>query len=127
MNLHGIVRGAVGTVNPETTGTWTPSLTGPGSYTTAPDGTLMPRYAAPITVPMQVQALEQRDLMHLDSLNIQGCTHKLYMTGQLRGLVRAAQDNGDLITLANGQQYKVTAILEGWPDWTCSAVTLQRN
>ncbi|MES2866502.1 MAG: hypothetical protein V4703_07040 [Actinomycetota bacterium] len=81
----------------------------------------------PITVPMQVQALEQRDLLHLDSLNIQGCTHKLYMTGRLQGLVRASRDNGDLVTLANGDRYLVTAILEGWPDWTCAAVTLQRS
>ncbi len=124
MNLHGFVSGAIGTVNPPTFGTVLPSA---GTYTTNPDGSRTPNYGSPITTSMQVQALTTKDLMHLDTLNIQGSTHAIYMNGDLEAIVRATNRGGDLITLADGSIFLTTEVLEHWPDWTKASVTLQRN
>jgi len=121
MNLHGLVRSAIGQINPHTMGTIQPSA---GS-TTAPDGKRVPAYGPAVTVPMQVQALETRDLMQLDGLNVQGSTHKVYLDGDLEAIVRVSQRGGDLVTLPNGQVFLTTVVLEAWPNWTSAAVTLQ--
>ncbi len=125
MNLHGIVRGAINSVNPDVPCTVQHSA---GS-TTAPDGKRIPTYAAPVSMMAQVQALTTRDLMQLSGLNIQGSTHKVYLSDPINGVVRSSRKGGDLITLQDAihgtQSYLVTAILEQWPDWTAVTATLQ--
>jgi hypothetical protein len=79
----------------------------------------------------------------LDSLNIQGVRHAIYVNhfgsgigqpaigvspigdGEVEGIVRAFGRGGDLIQRANGTVYLVALVLEQWPDWTKFAATIQ--
>lgn len=122
MDLHRIVSGGIGQVNPFLPGV---ILVSQGS-TIAADGSMTPAYAAPVTVPMQVQALTQGDLRMLEGLNIQGSQKSIYVRGQVLGLVRQTNRGGDVITLA-GDVWLVTAVLESWPDWCKVSVTLQNG
>jgi hypothetical protein len=109
MNLHGIVSGAIGTVNPMIFAT-VASSTG---YTT-PD------------VPIQVQALTGKEIERLNNLGIQGVLRAVYLTGSANGIVRKYGEGGDLLTF-NGQTWLATTVLESWPAWTKLAVTLQMD
>lgn len=121
MNLHGIVSGAISAVNPFLPATFQASI---GS-TTLPDGTRVPAYAPPVTVAVQVQALQYNDLMKLSGLNIQGVRSKVYVDGSMNGLVRGERKGGDLLTMADGTVWLVAIVLEDWPDWCSLAVTRQ--
>ena len=113
MNLHSIVSGAIGAVNPPQQLTVQIST---GSET-APDGSRTPSYLAPMLFSGQVQPLQYNDLRQLDGLNIQGRKSKIYITGKVDGLVRSSRQGGDLITTADGQVWLVALVLEYWPDW----------
>ena len=124
MNLHAIVSGAIGTINPNQQLTVQVST---GSTKNA-DFTSTPTYAPAQTVPGQVQALSWGDLRQLEGLNIQGVTHAIYLNGDIEGLVRSQNKGGDLITDAVGNDYLVTTVLENWSPtagWTKVAVVLQ--
>jgi hypothetical protein len=123
MNLHQIVSGAIGTVNPFVPCTLRLSV----GYSVAPDGTQVPQYSTFAAVPCQVQELTQRDLRQLDGLNVQGSTKSVYLNGQWRGVVRVGARGGDLLTTPDNLTYLVTAVLEMWPDWSKLAVTLQNG
>lgn len=122
MNLHSIVARSVGAVNPLVPCSVQQST----GYTTQPNGARVPAYApARGGVLAQVQALTTKNLHQLDSLNIAGSTHTIYLSGDLEAVQRIKNIGGDLITLANGGLFLVTAVLERWPDWVCCSVTLQ--
>lgn len=121
MNIHNLVRGAIGSINPDTAAT----LYRSSGYATSPDGKQVPQYAPPATVRAQVQDLNQRDIQHLLSLNVQGSQRVIYLNGALNGIVRVQSKGGDLVVLGNGEVWLVTAVLEQWPDWCKVAVTLQ--
>lgn len=121
MNLHAIVSGAIGAVNPSQPIT-IQSSTG---YTTNPDGRRVPSYAAPVTVSAQVQDLTSRDLRQLDGLNIQGSQKTIYCNGSIKGIVRLTQNGGDLVTLVDGTLWLTTVVLEEWADWCKIAITQQ--
>ena len=121
MNLHGIVSGAIGSVNPFVAATVQNST---GS-TTNPDGTRTPIYTTVSGVQVQVQALGYRDLQQINGLNLNGTRRKIYLNGALDGVVRSQMRGGDLITLPDGSVYLVALVLEQWPDWCSCAVTLQ--
>jgi hypothetical protein len=119
MNLHSIVSGAIGTVNPlipvvikQSTG-----------YATNPDGTQVPVYAV-INTTGQQQALSGGDIYRLNSLNVQGVTTKMYVTGNYEGVFRVLGKGGDLLTFG-GRTYLVAAVLERWPDWSALALIMQ--
>jgi hypothetical protein len=120
VNLHGIVSGAIGAVNPHVSATLK-ICTG---YTTLPSGKRTPTYAADQPATAQVQDLSQADVRQLDSLNIQGSQKVIYLNGALAGLVRNQNKGGDLVVLGT-ETWLVTAVLEQWPDWAKVAVTLQ--
>jgi hypothetical protein len=122
MNPHGIVRGAIGAVNPMIFAT-VGSSTG---YTTNADGSRVPTYAVTPDVPIQVQALTGKEIERLNNLGIQGVLRAVYMTGSANGIVRKYGEGGDLLTF-NGQTWLATTVLESWPDWTKLAVTLQMD
>ena len=124
MNLHGVVSGAISAINPMQTAVLKVS-TGSTLSPTGP-GRPVPSYAAPVTLQAQVQDLSQRDLMHLESLNVQGSQKVIYLNGQVSGLSRPANKGGDLITLG-ADTWLTTAVLEQWPDWAKVAVTLQNG
>jgi hypothetical protein len=123
LNLHGIVSGVIGAVNPQIIA----SIQCSTGYTTNGDGSRTPSYAEPVDVKCQIQALQYNDLVQTDGLNIQGARRKIYMSGHWAGLVRVDQKGGDLITMPNGDIYLVVLVLEHWPDWTSVAVTLQNG
>lgn len=119
MNLHGLARSAIATVNPETPVTIRSST----GYTTAADGSQMPTYTT-LSTTGQRQALSGGDIMRLNNLNVQGVTEKMYLNGNHEGVFRVLGKGGDLMTFG-GKTYLVSAVLERWPDWCCVALTLQ--
>jgi hypothetical protein len=124
MNLHNIVSGYVGTINPFVTA----SIQKSSGYTTAADGTRTPTYLAPISISVQLQALQYNDLMAIDGLNIQGERYAIYVNGTWEGTVRADGSGGDLITLPDGSIWLVVFVFENWgytAGWSKLCVTRQ--
>ncbi len=123
MNLHGLAAGAIGAVNPFAQVTLKlPSATG---YTTNPDGSRAPQYAASTTVSAQIQALSGKDLRQIESLNLQGTLKKMYFYGEVDAIVRSTRGGGAVVTLPDNSVWLVTQVLEQWPDWCSVVVTLQ--
>lgn len=126
MNLHSIVSGVIGAINPQMCVTVQLST----GETTNPDGSEVPVYADPVTVLAQVQPLSASDLRHMDMLNLQGTHRAIYINGPIRGAVRSSLRGGDLVTLPDGSVYLVTQPLENWFEtsgWTKCVMTLQNN
>ena len=121
MNLHSIVSGAIGAVNPFIMAQVSKS----NGYATSPDGTQVPAYDAPQTVSMQKQALTSQDLAHTDGLNIQGSLTVGYINGAWYGVNRVTGQGGDLFVI-NGETWLVVTISELWPDWSRVILCLQR-
>jgi hypothetical protein len=126
MNLHGLVQGVIGAVNPNIPAQVFAST----GYTTGADGKRVPTYAAPVTIQIQVQALTYTDLVKLDGLNIQGERRAVYLNGDWNGAVRVDQQGGDLLKFPDHpggpvRTWLAAMILENWPDWTKIACTLQ--
>ena len=119
MNLHGIASAAISAVNPMIP----VAIKSSTGYTTGADGTQAPTYTT-ITATGQRQALSGGDIVRMNSLNIQGVSEKLYLTGNYEGIFRVLGKGGDLISFG-GQTYLVTTVLERWPDWCCLGLTLQ--
>lgn len=124
MNLHGIVAPLIGAVNPQIA----LSIQVSTGSTVADDGKQTPTYAAPVTVLGQVQALQYRDIVQMDALNLQGTRRAIYINGRVDGLIRSENKGGDLITIAGGVNagvWLVAIVAEAWPDWTKALCTLQ--
>ena len=126
MNLHSVVSGVVGAVNPQIVGTLKTST----GNVTGPSGKRVPSYDAPIDVYLQVQPLSAGDIQKLDGLNLQGTTRKIYLNGRVDGLVRPLIKGGDLFIISDGVNigtWLINQILEQWPEWAVAAVTLQNG
>ena len=121
MNLHSIVSGAISAILPPQPLTIQIST----GYITNADGSRSPSYAPSQTVSGFVQALQYNDIVQLDALSIQGERRKIYINGQVDGLVRVENKGGDLITDQNGNVWLVVLVTEYWPGWCSVAVTLQ--
>jgi hypothetical protein len=127
MDLRGIANGVTTTVNPNETVTVLRST----GFTTGAGAKQVPSYAAPVTGPGQIQALDADDIKQLDGLNIQGTIRAIYLRGPLAGVVRPNQTGGDLVTIAAPAPvalrgtWLVVKVLESWPDWTKAAIVLQ--
>lgn len=121
MNLHNIVSGAVGIVNPHSPGEIRISV----GYDIAPSGKQVPRYiTTPVTA--QIQPLTFTDLQHTNGLNIQGMLKAAYVNGNFNAVNRPRQQGGDLLII-NGEEWLIVQILEEWPNWCKFTVTLQRR
>lgn len=121
MNLHQLAVGVTRAINPQSMLTVLVST----GYVTNDDGSRTPSYAAPVTVPGDVQPLQYNDIVQLDGLGIQGERRKIYISGQVEGLIRVDRRGGDLIITPDGHTWLVAVVLEDWPDWCAFAVTLQ--
>ena len=122
MDLRGIANGVTATVNPNETVTVLRST----GFTIGAGAKQVPSYAAPVTGPAQVQALDANDIKQLDGLNIQGTIRAIYLRGTLAGVVRPNQTGGDIIQRKNKKEsWLVVKVLEGWPTWTKAAIVLQ--
>ena len=120
MDLRGIANSVSSAVNPNTTVTVLRST----GYTIGAGRKQVPTYAAPVTGPGQIQALDANDIKQLDGLNIQGTIRAIYLRGVLAGVVRPDGTGGDIVQIG-GQTWLVVKVLEGWPTWTKAAVVLQ--
>lgn len=109
VNLHSIVAPIVAAVNPMTAAVWKQST---GS-TTNSDGSRTPIYAADQPMQIQNQALTAQDLRHLDALNVQNVTRKVWANGSLQGVNRATGQGGDLLVFG-GRTWLVTIVFETW-------------
>ena len=114
MNLHSMVSGAIGAINPHQKAT---VVTFDG-WQTSPSGKREPKQSDPITVTVQRQELSQKDLMHVAGLNVQGQMCAVYLNGKHSGIVRPDGKGGEQFTLADGTVWKVIAVPEQWPDWS---------
>ena len=125
MNLHSIVAPIIAAVNPMISATWQQS---DGTYTTSASGQRTPNYTTTGNVQLQVQALSARDLAHLDGLNIQNVTRKVWANGSLQGVNRTTGQGGDLLTFG-GQVWLVTLVFETWSQdgWCSAGLTLQQD
>jgi hypothetical protein len=126
MNLHGIVRGAITTVNKDVTAMWSKST----GNTPNADFSQTPTYATAVPIQIQHQALSGGDLKHADALGLQGILRTVYMYGNKQGVVRPSQQGGDLLTfplVPNGPtlNWLVVEVGETWPDWCKVTVCLQ--
>jgi hypothetical protein len=126
VNLHGIAGPIVGAVNPNFPVSVQLS-TGP---TIAADGTVTPTYSAPSTLVAQIQPITWRDLQQMDGINLGGVRWKVYLYGEIDGIVRLGKKGGDLITISTGRHqgvWLVAQVLEQFPDWCCAAIVLQNQ
>lgn len=132
MNLHAIVRAKINTVNPEYLGVWMKS----NGFTQEADGTPVPAYTTLTGVPMQVQALSGRDLIHTEFISQQGVKRTVYLFGNVTGVVRPDAQGGDLLLFPENRgganrTWLVTHVLETWtPDtagWCRVGVVLQTD
>lgn len=130
MNLHGIVRNAINTVNPDITGRWLEST----GFTNAPGGRATPTYTNHAAVRMQVQAMTGKDLQHPNFVSQQGVKRSVYAFGNIQGVVRPDGTGGDLLIFpadraGAARVWLVVAVLETWtPDsagWCKVGVVLQ--
>lgn len=122
MDLRGLANGVTSTINPNETVTVLRST----GYTIGAGAKQVPAFAAPVTGPAQVQALDANDIKQLDGLNIQGTIRAIYLRGTLAGVVRPNQTGGDIVKRKNDSEtWLVVKVLESWPDWTKAAITLQ--
>ena len=120
MDLRGIANGVTTAVNPNRTVTVLRST----GYTIGAGRKQVPSYAAPVSGPGQIQALDANDIKQLDGLNIQGTIRAIYLRGALAGVVRPDGTGGDLVQI-DGQTWLVVKVLESWPTWTKAAIVLQ--
>ena len=122
MDLRGLANAVTSTINPNETVTVLRST----GYTIGAGAKQVPTFAAPVTGPAQVQALDANDIKQLDGLNIQGTIRAIYLRGTLAGVVRPNQTGGDIVKRKNEtESWLVVKVLESWPDWTKAAIVLQ--
>lgn len=120
MNLHQLVRGVVGAVNPDI-----PVSVMPSAGATEDDtGRTIPSYGATIQTTGQKQPVTGRDIERFQQQNIQGVTCKMHLNGNFEGLFRVLGKGGDLLQF-EGRTYLVASVMERWPDWCCVALTMQ--
>jgi hypothetical protein len=121
MNLHQMVSGAIGIVNPFLPIQIMRSI---GSIT-KPDGSRVPNYET-LSGIAQVQDLSTGDLQLLADagINIQATRKSIYLNGSWAGVVRADQVGGDVFRFMD-RDWLVTMVPEQWPDWTKVIVTMQ--
>lgn len=125
MNLHNLVRGAVGRVNPDIVVGLRRSV----GYTKDANFKQVPQYED-LSGPAQVQAMSAGQLRHAAEMNIQGVMRRVYLNGNWMGVVRSDEKGGDLLTFPQVpggavQTWKVFAVFETFPDWCCVGVVLQ--
>lgn len=92
----------------------------------------VPTYAAGVNVSMQVQAVDARELRHLEGMNVQGVVRSVHMYGNTQGVVRVNQTGGDLLYFpevpgGTRRVWKVVKVVETWADWCHVIVNMQTD
>ena len=120
MDLNSVVSPIVSAVNSPSIVGWQRST----GNTTAASGTRAPVYAPSVNITVQIQGMSEKEIAHLNALNIGGVLRKVYAEGEVASLIRASQKGGDLLTF-NGFTWLVVHVMEQWADW-CSVVAQQQ-
>lgn len=127
MNLHGVVSNVIAAVNPTIRVTWRSNV----SYSTNADFSRAPSYVDSL-VPAQIQHMQFDDLKQIEGMGIQGLRRKLYLFGNVNGMVRTLSKGGDLVVFPDGSTWLVAMVLEtyghgvsGQRGWCSVACTLQ--
>lgn len=128
MNLHGIVAGHIGAINPFVLTTVMRSA----GYTTDASGKRTPTYNSVFNVLVQAQALQYNDIQQVNEQNIQGVRRAVYLSGEVEGVVRVQKEGGDLLvfpqgTFPEGNTWLAAFVFEAWPDWRKICITLQNQ
>lgn len=128
MNLHGIVRGAITTVNPDIAAQWRVSA---GS-TQGANFKQVPAYATAVPVRIQSQPLKYSDQLHVQALNLAGIFRSVHMFGLNQGITRPNQKGGDYLQFPQApgmaaQWWLTISVREQWPDWCRVLVCLQTS
>lgn len=128
MNLHGIVRGAIQSVNPDIVAQFQVST----GATPSASFKQTPTYATAVPVRIQSQPLRASDLRHVEALNIAGIFRSVHMYGLNQGVTRPNNKGGDLLTFSQvpgmtPQVWKTLSVMEQWPDWCRVLVVLQTD
>lgn len=133
MNLHGIVRSAINSVNSDKPALF---LASTGNTVNA-DFSQTPSYATGVPVRIQIQPLGKEELRHVEKLNLQGVFRTVYMFGNTQGIVRVNAQGGDLLQFApfQGQavqNWKTVGPVAGpwdveYGGWTKLVVCLQTD
>lgn len=92
-NLHGLVRGAINSVNPDIAVAWIVST----GATVDEAGKITPGYAAPVNLKAQVQAVSGADLRKYQFLQGQGVFRAVYMYANPDAINRLESKGGDLL------------------------------
>lgn len=130
MNLHGTVRGAITSVNPDILA---PFLSSTGNSVDAA-GNQTPSYAAAVNMRIQVQALSGSDKRAVNFMNLQTVLRAVYCYGNKQGVERVVQKGGDIFqfpevpnpTSGTVRNWLVIKVLETWPDWSKVIVSMQQ-
>jgi len=93
VNLHGIVRGAINSVNPDRPALYLASI----GATSNADFSQTPNYASGVAVRVQIQPLDKEGLRQVERLNMTGVFRTVYMFGNTQGIVRVQAKGGDLL------------------------------
>lgn len=126
MNLHGLVRGAIQSVNPDIPAQYVASA----GNTQSASFKQVPAYAAAVPVRIQAQPLKYSDLMHVEALNIAGVFRSVHLYGLNQGITRPNQKGGDYLQFPQfpgmaTQWWLTISVREQWPDWARVLVCLQ--
>lgn len=130
MDLRSLANNVSNSVNPNMIVTVAAS-TGNTSGTSANGYKATPNYAAPVTGPAQLQALDSVELKQIAGLNLQGVLRAIYLRGALAGVIRPNGTGGDIVTItapAPAQYigtWLVVKVFEQWPLWAKCAINLQ--
>jgi hypothetical protein len=133
VNLHGIVRGPINSVNPDKPALLVKST----GATSNADFSQTPGYAPGVPVRIQIQPLGKDELRQIEKLNLQGVFRSIHMFGNTQGVLRVLAQGGDLLYFApfQGQavqKWKVVGPVDGPWDvndggWTKFIVCLQTD
>ena len=122
MNLHAMVRGAIGAINPNQEVAVLMYI----GYTVGDSGQVTPTYETIYTT-AQVQPVPDQSLNQTQNANQTGITRSFYLNGDFRSLNREQKNGGDMI-IWNDQRWLITSVDEGWSQtagWTKVTGVLQ--
>lgn len=127
LNLHGIVRGAITSVNSDIPIAYYQS----SGNTVAATGKQTPTYAAPVTIMGQVQPVTGSQIRKYSFLQAQGTYKSVHLYGDIEAIQRVSDSGGDLLKfpiVPGGPTYTwlVSKVDETWnTGWCRVIVTLQ--
>jgi hypothetical protein len=129
VNLRGVIRGAINSVNPNQQIAW---LQYQQANTDPLTGITAPQYAAAQSIWAQIQPLSTDQLAQMDQLNIQGVLREVRMKEAVASAVREDGTGGDLLQfpeLPGGpmRTWQVMVVNEQWPTWCAVTVRLQND